>query len=83
MNYIETIFVGLGLTLTSIFTSCSTTSNDLLTIDISNLENNECIVDGNDIFSKIENIKITILGNGSNVLVSDKGIKGIVIKCFY
>lgn len=31
-------------------------------------------------FAKRENIKITILGNGSNVLVSDKGIKGIVIK---
>ena len=31
-------------------------------------------------FVKRENIKITILGNGSNVLVSDKGIKGIVIK---
>lgn len=31
-------------------------------------------------FAKKENIKITILGNGSNVLVSDKGIKGIVIK---
>lgn len=31
-------------------------------------------------FAKKENIKITILGNGSNVLVADKGIKGIVIK---
>ena len=31
-------------------------------------------------FAKKENIKITILGNGSNVLVSDKGIKGIVIR---
>lgn len=31
-------------------------------------------------FAKKENVKITILGNGSNVLVSDKGIKGIVIK---
>lgn len=31
-------------------------------------------------FAKRENIKITILGNGSNVLVSDKGINGIVIK---
>ena len=31
-------------------------------------------------FAKKENVKITILGNGSNVLVLDKGIKGIVIK---
>lgn len=31
-------------------------------------------------FAKKENIKITIIGNGSNVLVSDKGIKGIVIR---
>ena len=31
-------------------------------------------------FAKKEKIKITILGNGSNVLVSDNGIKGIVIR---
>lgn len=31
-------------------------------------------------FAKKEKIKITILGNGSNVLVADKGIKGIVIR---
>ena len=31
-------------------------------------------------FAKKENIKLTILGNGSNVLVSDSGIKGIVIR---
>ena len=31
-------------------------------------------------FDKKEKIKITILGNGSNVLVSDSGIKGIVIR---
>ena len=31
-------------------------------------------------FAQKENIKLTILGNGSNVLVSDNGIKGIVIK---
>ena len=31
-------------------------------------------------FAKKENINITILGNGTNVLVSDKGIKGIVIR---
>lgn len=31
-------------------------------------------------FAKKENIKITILGNGSNVLVLDEGIRGIVIK---
>jgi len=31
-------------------------------------------------FAKKEQIKITILGNGSNVLVPDSGIKGIVIR---
>ena len=31
-------------------------------------------------FAKKENIKITIIGNGSNVLVADKGIDGIVIR---
>ena len=31
-------------------------------------------------FAKKEKIKITILGNGSNILVSDKGIRGLVIK---
>lgn len=31
-------------------------------------------------FTKKEKIKITILGNGSNILVADKGIQGIVIK---
>ena len=31
-------------------------------------------------FAKKEKIKITILGNGSNLLVADKGIQGIVIK---
>lgn len=31
-------------------------------------------------FSKEKNIKLTIIGNGSNILVADKGIKGIVIK---
>ena len=31
-------------------------------------------------FAKKENIKITIVGNGSNILVSDKGIDGIVIR---
>lgn len=30
-------------------------------------------------FAKDNNININILGNGSNVLVSDKGIKGIVL----
>ena len=30
--------------------------------------------------AKKENIKITILGNGSNILIADDGIKGIVIK---
>ena len=31
-------------------------------------------------FAKNENITITIIGNGSNLLVKDEGIKGIVIK---
>lgn len=31
-------------------------------------------------FSKENNIPLTILGNGSNVLVSDKGIRGIVLQ---
>ena len=31
-------------------------------------------------FSKENNILLTILGNGSNVLVSDKGIRGIVLQ---
>ena len=30
-------------------------------------------------FTKINNINLTIIGNGSNVLISDKGIKGIVV----
>ena len=31
-------------------------------------------------FAKEKNIPLTIIGNGSNVLVSDEGIKGIVLK---
>lgn len=31
-------------------------------------------------FAKNENIKVTIIGNGSNVLVPDEGINGIVIR---
>lgn len=31
-------------------------------------------------FAKDENIPITIVGNGSNLLVTDKGIRGLVIK---
>lgn len=31
-------------------------------------------------YAKEKNIPITILGNGSNILVSDKGIRGLVIK---
>lgn len=31
-------------------------------------------------FAKEENIRITVLGNGSNVLVADEGIDGIVMK---
>ena len=31
-------------------------------------------------FSKNNKIPITIIGNGSNVLITEKGIRGIVIK---
>ena len=31
-------------------------------------------------FAKEENIRVTVLGNGSNVLVADEGIDGIVLK---
>ena len=31
-------------------------------------------------FSKEKNIPVTIIGNGSNILVSDEGIKGLVLK---
>ncbi len=31
-------------------------------------------------FAKINNISIIVIGNGSNLLVSDKGIRGIVVK---
>ena len=31
-------------------------------------------------FAKLNKIPITILGNGSNILVLDNGIKGIVLK---
>lgn len=31
-------------------------------------------------YAKVKNLKITILGNGSNLLVLDKGIRGLVIK---
>ena len=42
----------------------------------------ECLEDIKYIkkISKEKNIPLTILGNGSNVLVSDKGIRGIVLK---
>ena len=41
-----------------------------------NIEEIKCIIK----FSKENNILLTILGNGSNVLVSDKGIRGIVLQ---
>ena len=31
-------------------------------------------------FGKLNNIKVTVIGNGSNILVKDKGIRGIVVK---
>jgi len=48
----------------------------------------ECLIKINDIkdlkevliFSKENKIPVTIFGNGSNILVLDKGIKGIVLK---
>ena len=33
-----------------------------------------------EIFKNIKNVPITVIGNGSNILVKDKGIKGIVLK---
>lgn len=30
--------------------------------------------------AKTKNVKVTVIGNGSNVLVTDKGIRGIVVK---
>ena len=41
-----------------------------------NIEEIKCVIK----FSKENNIPLTILGNGSNVLVSDKGIRGIVLQ---
>ena len=41
-----------------------------------NIEEIKCVIK----FSKENNILLTILGNGSNVLVSDKGIRGIVLQ---
>lgn len=40
------------------------------------IEEIKCVIK----FSKENNIPLTILGNGSNVLVSDKGIRGIVLQ---
>ena len=45
-------------------------------IKIKKIEQLEKIVE----YSKKEKINLTIIGNGSNILVSDKGIKGIVAK---
>ncbi len=41
-----------------------------------NIEEIKCVIK----FSKENNIPLAILGNGSNVLVSDKGIRGIVLQ---
>ena len=30
--------------------------------------------------AKEKNVKVTVIGNGSNILVTDKGIRGIVVK---
>ena len=40
------------------------------------IEEIKCVIK----FSKENNVPLTILGNGSNVLVSDKGIRGIVLQ---
>ena len=45
-------------------------------VKIKKIEQLETIVE----YSKKEKINLTIIGNGSNILVSDKGIKGIVAK---
>lgn len=45
-------------------------------IKIHNLEDLQIALE----FAKQNNIPITILGNGSNILILDKGIKGIVLK---
>ena len=45
-------------------------------VKLNNIDELKFIVD----VSKKQNIPITIIGNGSNILVKDKGIRGIVIK---
>lgn len=45
-------------------------------VKINNVEQLKSILN----FGKLNNINITIIGNGSNILVKDKGIRGIVIK---
>ena len=45
-------------------------------IKVENIEDLKQILD----FTNKNNIKLTVMGNGSNVLVLDSGIKGIVAK---
>lgn len=45
-------------------------------VKVGTLEELECVLQ----IAKEQNVPITIIGNGSNVLVTDKGIRGIVIK---
>lgn len=46
------------LLLTVTIASCSTTSNNEPTVDISNLEDNECAINGDGIYAKVEKIDI-------------------------
>ena len=45
-------------------------------VKINNIQNLKCVLK----FAKEYEMPLFILGNGSNILVSDKGIKGIVCK---
>ena len=45
-------------------------------VKIDTLEELECVLQ----IAKEQNVPITVIGNGSNTLVTDKGIRGIVIK---
>ncbi|MDD6736302.1 MAG: UDP-N-acetylmuramate dehydrogenase [Clostridiales bacterium] len=44
--------------------------------EVSSAEDVVCLID----YAKEKNIEYTIIGNGSNLLVGDKGIRGLVIK---
>ena len=48
-------------------------------VTTSNIEETQNVVK----FARKNNIKLTIIGNGSNILVTDKGIRGITLKVNY